>query len=137
MRDDRSIAVKHGWLALGSLALVVMMACGGGGAPAPEGDMAANMETDAAGATLTSDLVERSLPNPNPTVVLDWAPLMMRSAKNAVASILPSTSAVTVSLSNPEMRALTARSASSKVNVKSVPVAVATAVALPVGAAFI
>ena len=75
MRDDRSIAVSHGWLALGSLALVVVTACGGGGAPAPEGDMAANMETDAAGATLTSDLVGRPLPNPNPTVVLDWAPL--------------------------------------------------------------
>ncbi len=69
MRDDRSIAVKRGWLALVSLPLVVMVACGGGGAPA------ANMETDAAEGMLTSDLVERPLPNPNPTVVLDWAPL--------------------------------------------------------------
>ena len=71
MRDDRSIAVRRGWLALVSLPLVVMVACGGGGAPAPEGDVAANM----AGAMLTSDLVERPLPNPNPTMVLDWSPL--------------------------------------------------------------
>ena len=75
MRDDRSAAVKRGWLALVWLPLVVMVACGGGGAPAPEGDVAANMETDAAGAMLTSELVERPLPNPNPTTVLDWAPL--------------------------------------------------------------
>ena len=75
MRDDRSIAVKRGWLGLVSLPLVVMVACGGGGAPAPEGDAAANMETDAAEAMLTSDLVGRPLPNPNPTTVLDWAPL--------------------------------------------------------------
>ena len=75
MRDDRWIAVKRGWLALVSLPLVVMVACGGGGAPAPEGDVAGNMETDAVGAMLTSDLVERPLPNPNPTMVLDWAPL--------------------------------------------------------------
>ena len=67
MRDDRLNAVRRGRLACVSLALVVMMACGGGDAPAPGGD--------AAGATLTSDLVERPLPNPNPTVVLDWAPL--------------------------------------------------------------
>ena len=74
MRDERSIAVERGWLALVSLAMVVLVACGGGGAPAPEpeGDMAANMPT---GAALTSDLVERPLPNPNPTVILDWAPL--------------------------------------------------------------
>ena len=75
MRDDRMIAVRRGRLACVSLALVVMMACGGGDAPAPEGDPAATMETDAAAAMLTSDLVERPLPNPNPTVLLDWAPL--------------------------------------------------------------
>ena len=55
MRDDRSIAVKHGWLMIGALALVVLMACGGGGPSDPDGDMAANMET---GVTGTSDLVE-------------------------------------------------------------------------------
>ena len=75
MRADRSIVVKRGWLALVSLAPVVMMGCGGGGAPAPDGDMAANMEMTTAAAALTSDLVERPLPNPNPTVILDWAPL--------------------------------------------------------------
>ena len=75
MSDDRSIAVKHRWLALAALPLVVMMACGGGGAPAPEGDMAASMETAAGDTGVTSDLVERRLPNPNPTVILDWAPL--------------------------------------------------------------
>ena len=76
MRNDRSIAVECGGLALVSLTLVAMVACGGGGAMAPEGDMAANMETGAAGAAgTTSDLVERPLPNPNPTVILDWAPL--------------------------------------------------------------
>ena len=75
MSDDRSIAVKHRWLALAALPLVVMMACGRGGAPAPEGDMAASMETAAVDTGPTSDLVERRLPNPNPTVILDWAPL--------------------------------------------------------------
>ena len=71
MRDDRSIAVKRGWLALVSLPLVVMVACGGGGAPAPD----ANMETDSAGAMLTSDFVSRALPNPTSEVILNWAPL--------------------------------------------------------------
>ena len=71
MRDDRSIAVKRGWLALVSLPLVVMVACGGGGAPAPD----ANMETDAAGAMLTSDFMSRPLPNPTSEVILNWAPL--------------------------------------------------------------
>ena len=74
MRDGRSIAVKRGWLALASLALGVMLACGGGD-PAPTGNRGAGMQADAGGAALTSDLVERPLPNPNPTVVLDWAPL--------------------------------------------------------------
>ena len=75
MSDDRSIAVKHCWLALAALPLVVMMACGRGGAPAPEGDMAASMETVGVETGPTSDLVARRLPNPNPTVILDWAPL--------------------------------------------------------------
>ena len=67
--------MKRGWLALVSLPLVVMVACGGGGAPAPEGDVAANMETDAAGAMLTSDFMSRPLPNPTSEVILNWAPL--------------------------------------------------------------
>ncbi len=69
MRDVRMIAVRAGWLVL---PLVVMMACGGGGVAAPEGDMVARAEADAG---LTSDLVERPLPNPNPEVILNWAPL--------------------------------------------------------------
>ena len=84
MRDDRSIAVKHGWLMIGALALVVLMACGGGGPSDPDGDMVANMET---GATGTSDLVERPLPDPNPTVVLDWAPLPGGRVWGATAGI--------------------------------------------------
>ena len=65
MTDGRSIVVKPGWLALASLApaLVVMAACGG---PTPAGDTGASMQTNAGGVALTSDLVERPLPNPNP-----------------------------------------------------------------------
>ena len=80
MGNDRSIAVRRGWQALLALPLVILVACGGGAA-APEGEMAAPMETAAAvgpvaaGPGSTGDLVPRPLPNPNPTVVLDWAPL--------------------------------------------------------------
>ncbi len=69
MRDVRMTSLKAGWLVL---PLVVMMACGGGGAVAPDGDMAASAMADDG---LTSDLVERPLPNPNPEVILNWAPL--------------------------------------------------------------
>ena len=75
MRNELSTGVGGGRVTLVSLALAVMMACGGGGAPAPEGDMAASMETAAVDTGLMSDLVGRPLPNPNPTVILDWAPL--------------------------------------------------------------
>ena len=75
MGDGRSTAVKRGWLTLVSLALVVMMSCGGGEAPAPEEEMAATMETAAVDVGTSGDLVARPLPNPNPTVILDWAPL--------------------------------------------------------------
>ena len=79
MRDDRSIAVKHGCLALASLPLVVLMACGGG-APAPEAEMAeeagtaADAGTAAAGPGSTSDLVPRRLPNPTGEVIVNFAP---------------------------------------------------------------
>ena len=79
MRDDRSIAVKHGCLALASLPLVVLMACGGG-APAPEAEMAeeagpaADAGTAAAGPGSTSDLVPRRLPNPTGEVLVNFAP---------------------------------------------------------------
>ena len=72
MSNDHSIDVRHGWPALLSLLLIAMVACGGGVASAPDGDIANNM---AAEVGLTGDLVERPLPNPNPTVILDWAPL--------------------------------------------------------------
>ncbi len=75
MDDARSTAVKRGWLTLVSLTLVVMMSCGGGEAPAPEEDMATSMETAPADVGESGDLVARPLPNPNPTVILDWAPL--------------------------------------------------------------
>jgi sugar lactone lactonase YvrE len=52
------------------LAFIVMAACGGGAAPAPDGETAAEAEP-----ALESDKVYTLLPNPNPTVVLDWAPL--------------------------------------------------------------
>ena len=74
MTDGRSIVVKPGRLALASLApaLVVMAACGG---PTPAGDTGASVQRDAGEMALTSDLVERPLPNPNPTVIRNWAPL--------------------------------------------------------------
>jgi DNA-binding beta-propeller fold protein YncE len=72
MHDERTIAVPRSWLTLLSLLLVAMMACGGGGDAASDAGMAEDMAADPG---LMSDLVERPLPNPNPTVVLDWAPL--------------------------------------------------------------
>ena len=64
------IAMKRGWLALVLLPLAVMVACGGGEAPAPDEGMEMAMEAEPA---LQSDRL--LLPNPNPTVILDWAPL--------------------------------------------------------------
>ena len=58
-------------MGLGSLSLVVLVACGGTqpAAPAPE------MEAEAADAGLTSDFASRPLPNPTAEVILNWAPL--------------------------------------------------------------
>ncbi len=68
MRDIRSILASRGWLALLSLPLVALMACGGG-APAAEEEMATMDDGN------TSDWVDRSLPNPTGEVILNWAPL--------------------------------------------------------------
>ena len=80
MGNDRSIGVRRGWQALPALPLVVLVACGGGGA-APAADMAedAGMAGDVAmagaGPTSMGDLVPRHLPNPTGEVILNWAPL--------------------------------------------------------------
>ena len=68
MSGYQVIAGKRVWLALASLPLAVMVACGGGQAPGA----GMEMETDPA---LQSDKLHVLLPNPNPTVILDWAPL--------------------------------------------------------------
>ena len=68
MSDYQWITMKRGWLALVSLPLAVMVACGGGEAPAPEG----GMEMEAEPAAQSDRL---PLPNPHPAVILDWAPL--------------------------------------------------------------
>ena len=68
MSEYQSIAMKRGWLAVMSLSLAVMVACGGGEAPAPDMDMAPE-------PGLQSDKLYELLPNPNPEVILDWAPL--------------------------------------------------------------
>ena len=73
MRDNRTIAVRRGRLAFVSLALLVTMACGGG-APAPEAEMAEDVGTAMAGPGSTSDFVPRQLPNPTGEVILDFAP---------------------------------------------------------------
>ncbi len=68
MSEYQRIAMKRGWLAVVFLALAVMVACGGGEAPAPEVDMEMAAEPAA-----QSD--RALLPNPNSTVILNWAPL--------------------------------------------------------------
>ena len=72
MNDYQLIATTRGWLALVVFPLAVTVACGGGAAPAPEAGMETAM---AAESDLQSDKLHVLLPNPNPTVVLDWAPL--------------------------------------------------------------
>ena len=79
MLDDRLTAVSRGWLALLTLPLVVLVACGGATAPAGEmADAPAMGESAgpvAAGPASTGDLVPRTLPNPTGEVILNWAPL--------------------------------------------------------------
>ena len=65
------IAAKRSGLALALLPLAVMVACGGGEAPAPD----EGTEMAEADPALQSDKMQALLPNPNPTVILDWAPL--------------------------------------------------------------
>jgi len=74
MPDERATPVRPIWLEVASLAVVVVAACSGG-APTEESNATVGMEVDTTEMTTISDLVERPLPNPNPTVVLDWAPL--------------------------------------------------------------
>ncbi len=68
MRKFRSILASRGGLALLSLPLVALVACGGG-APAVE------EETGAMDDGKMSDRVDRSLPNPTGEVILNWASL--------------------------------------------------------------
>jgi DNA-binding beta-propeller fold protein YncE len=73
MTDYHWIAIKRGALALVSLSLVAVVACGGAPAAPPDDEM----EMDAAGADdgLTSDFVLRNLPNPTGEVITQWADL--------------------------------------------------------------
>ncbi len=68
MTDSRGLGMTRGRLALVSLALAAMVACGGAESVAPDTDM----ETE---AELTSDFVSRLLPNPAPEVITQWADL--------------------------------------------------------------
>ena len=73
MTDYHWIAIKRAALALVSLSLVAVVACGGAPAAPPDDEM----EMDAAGADdgLTSDFVLRNLPNPTGEVITQWADL--------------------------------------------------------------
>ncbi len=68
MTDSRWLGMTRGRLALVSLSLAAMVACGGAESVAPDTDM----ETE---AELTSDFVSRLLPNPTPEVITQWADL--------------------------------------------------------------
>ena len=70
MTDYREF-IGRGGLALASLSLVALMACGG----APPAASAPEMETGMADAGLASDFIDRPLPNPTSEVILNWAPL--------------------------------------------------------------
>ena len=68
MSDYQGIVLKRVWLVVLSLSLAAMVACGGGEAP----EMGMEAEADPG---LQSDKLSALLPNPNPSVVLNWAPL--------------------------------------------------------------
>jgi len=72
---NRTADMKTRSLALSPFALVLVVACNGDGTSVPRDGVTGNTAPLVAEALLTSDIVARPLPNPNPTVVIDWAPL--------------------------------------------------------------
>ncbi len=70
MTDYRRLVGRRLGLVLASLSLVTLVACGGGAAPAPDAEMAMAV----ADTGLTSDLMDRPLPNPTGEVMLNFAP---------------------------------------------------------------
>ena len=67
------LASTRGWLSLALIPLAVLIACGGGETAAPNNERTET--TIDANTTLISDKIHVLVPNPNPTVILDWAPL--------------------------------------------------------------
>lgn len=65
-RHRHVVRVRYRWRGLAMVSLAVLVACGGAqtSRPAPAAD-----------AGLTSDFVQRPLPNPTSQVILNWAPL--------------------------------------------------------------
>lgn len=68
MRTNQFTVWKRGRLALASMALFGLIACGGAETPSPDADMEA-ATTD---AEMTSDFVSRPLPNPTGEVLTQW-----------------------------------------------------------------